>query len=62
MYQVKLIFSMPIAATPAAEPMISVLPPVPAHAVLAADDAAQVLTLPVFRAVAELALVLPARG
>lgn len=39
-----------------------VLPPVPAHAVLAADDAAQVLTLPVFRAVAELALVVPARG
>lgn len=33
-----------------------------AHATLAADDAAEVLTLPVFRAVAELALMLPAQG
>jgi hypothetical protein len=33
-----------------------------AHAMLAADDAAEVLTLPVFRAVAELALMLPAQG
>ena len=30
-YQKKLIFSMPMAATPAAEPMISMLPPVPAQ-------------------------------
>jgi hypothetical protein len=29
---------------------------------LAADDVADVLTLPVFRAVAELALMLPAQG
>lgn len=33
-----------------------------AHATLAAQDAAEVLTLPVFRAVAELALMLPAQG
>ncbi|MFC5509949.1 hypothetical protein ACFPOU_02265 [Massilia jejuensis] len=33
-----------------------------AHAALAADEAADVLTLPVFRAVAELALMLPAQG
>lgn len=33
-----------------------------AHAMLAAEDTAQVLTLPVFRAVAELALLLPAQG
>jgi hypothetical protein len=33
-----------------------------AHALLAAEDAAQVLTLPVFQAVAELALMLPAQG
>lgn len=39
-----------------------VLAGAPAHAALAAEDAADVLTLPVFRAVAELALVLPARG
>jgi hypothetical protein len=32
-----------------------------AHAMLAADDVAEVLTLPVFRAVAELALMLPAQ-
>ena len=30
-YQKKLIFSIPIAATPAAEPMIKTLPPVPAQ-------------------------------
>ena len=30
-YQMKLIFSIPIAATPAAEPMISIDPPVPAE-------------------------------
>ncbi|MEH6438146.1 hypothetical protein, partial [Massilia sp. DD77] len=36
------------------------LPVGPAHARVAADDASQVLTLPVFRAAAELALVLPA--
>jgi len=28
-YQKKLIFSIPMAATPAAEPMIKALPPVP---------------------------------
>ena len=39
-----------------------ILPAGPAHAMLAADDAAQVLTLPVFRAVAELALLLPTQG
>ena len=39
-----------------------ILPAGAAHATLAADDAAEVLTLPVFRAVAELALVLPAQG
>ena len=39
----------------------AVLPAETAHAVLAADDAANVLTLPVFRAVAELALALPAQ-
>lgn len=33
-----------------------------AHAALAAADVGEVLTLPVFRAVAELALVLPGRG
>ena len=33
-----------------------------AHALLAAEDVADVLTLPVFRAVAELALMLPAQG
>ncbi|WP_020651635.1 hypothetical protein [Massilia niastensis] len=38
------------------------LPDGPRHARLAASDAAQVLTLPVFRAVAELALALPAQG
>jgi hypothetical protein len=37
------------------------LPPGPAHARLAYTEAAQVLTLPVFRAVAELALMLPAQ-
>ena len=30
-YQIKSIFSMPMAATPAAEPMTSMLPPVPAE-------------------------------
>ena len=30
-YQIKSIFSMPMAATPAAEPMMSILPPVPAE-------------------------------
>lgn len=40
----------------------AVLPAPSAHAVLAADDAVSVLTLPVFRAVAEMALVLPAQG
>lgn len=30
-YQKKSIFSIPIAATPAAEPMMSALPPVPAQ-------------------------------
>ncbi|QNA88223.1 hypothetical protein G4G28_06410 [Massilia sp. Dwa41.01b] len=40
----------------------AVLPPGSAHAVVAADAAADVLTLPVFRAVAEMALVLPAQG
>lgn len=35
---------------------------VPAHAALGEDDVAQVLTLPVFRAVAEMALLLPARA
>jgi hypothetical protein len=39
-----------------------IVPAGPAHALLAAEDAAQVLTLPVFRAVAELALMLPAQG
>lgn len=39
-----------------------IAPAGPAHAMLAADDAAEVLTLPVFRAVAELALMLPAQG
>lgn len=39
-----------------------IVPAGPAHALLAAQDAAQVLTLPVFRAVAELALMLPAQG
>ena len=29
-YQKKLIFSIPIATTPAADPIISILPPVPA--------------------------------
>jgi hypothetical protein len=38
------------------------LPAGSAHATLAAEDAAEVLTLPVFRAVAELALMLPAQG
>lgn len=33
-----------------------------AHAALAAEDVGEVLTLPVFRAVAELALVLPGQG
>lgn len=33
-----------------------------AHAALAAEDVGEVLSLPVFRAVAELALVLPGRG
>jgi voltage-gated potassium channel Kch len=32
-----------------------------AHATLAAEDAAQALTMPVFRAVAELALMLPSQ-
>lgn len=39
-----------------------ILPAGSAHATLAAEDAAEVLTLPVFRAVAELALMLPAQG
>ena len=39
-----------------------ILPPGSAHAMLAAEDTAEVLTLPVFRAVAELALMLPAQG
>jgi len=39
-----------------------ILPAGSAHATLAAADAAEVLTLPVFRAVAELALMLPAQG
>jgi hypothetical protein len=39
-----------------------IVPPGSAHALLAAEDAAEVLTLPVFRAVAELALMLPAQG
>lgn len=39
-----------------------ILPAGSAHATLAAEDAAEVLTLPVFRAVAELALLLPAQG
>ncbi len=39
-----------------------IVPAGSAHALLAAEDAAQVLTLPVFRAVAELALMLPAQG
>ena len=30
-YQKKFIFSIPMATTPAAEPMISMLPPVPAE-------------------------------
>ena len=30
-YQIKSIFSIPMAATPAAEPMTSILPPVPAE-------------------------------
>ena len=30
-YQKKLIFSIPIATTPAAEPIINILPPVPAE-------------------------------
>lgn len=37
------------------------LPPGPAHARLAYTEAAQVLTLPVFRVVAELALLLPSQ-
>ena len=41
---------------------VGILPAGSAHAALAAEDAAQVLTMPVFRAVAELALVLPAQG
>ena len=39
-----------------------VLAGAPAHALLAAEDAAAALTLPVFRAVAEMALLLPARA
>jgi hypothetical protein len=39
-----------------------IVPSAPAHALLAAEDAAEVLTLPVFQAVAELALMLPAQG
>jgi hypothetical protein len=39
-----------------------IVPAGPAHAMLAADAAGDVLTLPVFRAVAELALMLPGRG
>lgn len=39
-----------------------VLAGAPAHALLAAEDAADALTLPVFRAVAEMALLLPARA
>ncbi|MGJ9417720.1 hypothetical protein ACHAC9_08155 [Massilia sp. CMS3.1] len=42
--------------------MTGIAPAGSAHAKLAAEDAAQVLTLPVFRAVAELALMLPAQG
>ena len=38
------------------------LPAGPAHARMASGDAGQVLTLPVFRAAAELALVLPMQG
>lgn len=39
-----------------------IVPAGAAHALLAAEEAAEVLTLPVFRAVAELALMLPAQG
>ena len=39
-----------------------ILPAGSAHATLAAEAVAEVLTLPVFRAVAELALMLPAQG
>ena len=39
-----------------------VLAGAPAHAALAPEDVADVLTLPVFRAVAEMALLLPAQG
>lgn len=39
-----------------------VAPAAPAHAALAAADVGEVLTLPVFRAVAELALVLPGKA
>jgi hypothetical protein len=38
------------------------LPPGAVHARLASSDAAQALSLPVFRAVAELALILPAQA
>jgi hypothetical protein len=41
---------------------VGIMPAGAAHAMLAADDVADVLTLPVFRAVAELALMLPAQG
>jgi hypothetical protein len=39
-----------------------IVPAGSAHALLAAEDVAEVLTLPVFRAVAELALMLPAQS
>ncbi|MFC5476720.1 hypothetical protein [Massilia suwonensis] len=39
-----------------------IVPAGSAHALLAAEDVGDVLTLPVFRAVAELALMLPAQG
>lgn len=39
-----------------------IVPAGAAHALLAAEDVGDVLTLPVFRAVAELALMLPAQG
>jgi len=41
---------------------VGITPAGAAHAMLAAGDVAEVLTLPVFRAVAELALMLPAQG
>jgi hypothetical protein len=41
---------------------IGIVPAGPAHAMLAAENAAEVLALPVFQAVAELALMLPVQG